>query len=86
MKVKNQSFEEALEGLRELHPSANPNSGFVEQLKLFGSMGCQLDQSNPGYKALRLKGLSNKILSGARISLGELSPSPLEHEDAGNEV
>ena len=37
MKHTGQSFEEALQELRKIRPAANPNPGFVTQLKkLYG--------------------------------------------------
>ena len=36
----------------------SPNEGFREQLKLFFSMECRLDDSNPEYKLLKLKNLT----------------------------
>ena len=45
------SPEEALDRLREVHPIAEPNPGFMSQLKLFHQMGCPEDVvSHPVYQ------------------------------------
>jgi hypothetical protein len=42
--------EEALAALRDVHPRANPNPGFVQQLALFASMKNRLDEGNWEYR------------------------------------
>lgn len=43
----------ALEAVRHAHPAAQPNPGFLEQLALFGLMGCRLDPGNAGFREFR---------------------------------
>jgi protein-tyrosine phosphatase len=48
------NFEAALEALRMNVPAAQPNAGFVQQVKLFVEMGCQIDHNNAAYKRFKL--------------------------------
>ncbi|GAB4823746.1 hypothetical protein N2152v2_010792 [Parachlorella kessleri] len=45
---------QALELVREAHPPACPNPGFMQQLELFRAMGCRLDESFLPYKRFLL--------------------------------
>jgi hypothetical protein len=54
MSAKGLSREAALDLLTSKVPGAAPNPGFLEQLGLWGDMGCQLDEGHPGYKRFLL--------------------------------
>mmetsp|Transcript_8517 Transcript_8517/g.24434 ORF Transcript_8517/g.24434 Transcript_8517/m.24434 type:complete len:324 (+) Transcript_8517:169-1140(+) len=55
MRSEKRSTDAALEALREAHPAAQPNDGFMEQLRLFHEMGCRLDPTNEAYKRFNLQ-------------------------------
>ncbi|CAG9460130.1 unnamed protein product [Pedinophyceae sp. YPF-701] len=44
------SLQEALAGVRQVHPGAQPNEGFMAQLALFADMGCRIDNDHTGYR------------------------------------
>jgi|APGre2960657444_1045066.scaffolds.fasta_scaffold01862_5 dual specificity phosphatase 12 len=48
----------ALAAVRAAHPCAAPNDGFLEQLRLFGSMHCTLDESCAAFRRFRLASLA----------------------------
>jgi dual specificity phosphatase 12 len=55
MSAKGLPRDAALELVAAKVPGAAPNPGFVEQLGLWGDMGCQLDEGHPGYKRFLLE-------------------------------
>jgi dual specificity phosphatase 12 len=54
MKAKALSLDQALRVLQSRAPHISPNPGFMAQLELWADMGCQLDESHPGYKQFML--------------------------------
>uniref|UniRef100_A0A0D6R7I8 Tyrosine-protein phosphatase domain-containing protein n=1 Tax=Araucaria cunninghamii TaxID=56994 RepID=A0A0D6R7I8_ARACU len=59
MRTENLSFQDALSSLRKESPTASPNKGFIDQLVMFGQMGCKVDPTHPvckSFKASRTDG------------------------------
>ncbi|XP_015785952.1 tyrosine-protein phosphatase yvh1 isoform X2 [Tetranychus urticae] len=54
MKKKNKPAEECLEKVREKRSIIDPNEGFRKQLKLFETMGYQIDVLNKDYRLIAL--------------------------------
>lgn len=50
MKRYNLSYAQALHAVARKVPGAQPNDGFVEQLKLFAEMKCTVDLASAGYR------------------------------------
>lgn len=86
MKSRGITFEDAFKALKEHYPVASPNSGFVDQLKMFGSMSYRLDESHPEYKRFRLKAMSDHVLSGGEVQEGQLKSVPREDDAQDNGV
>ncbi|KAL6454500.1 YVH1 Tyrosine-protein phosphatase YVH1 [Candida maltosa Xu316] len=51
MQKYNLSLEQALHAVKRRVPEAEPNPGFMEQLKLYKEMNFKVDQTNPDYQA-----------------------------------
>jgi hypothetical protein len=47
-----------VEAVRAVRPQAEPNEGFWEQLRLWGAMGCRIDDSRPAFKYFRAQQLA----------------------------
>ena len=45
-----------------LPPLLRPNAGFMEQLQLWGSMRCRIDQGNKSYRAYRLQHMAKDMI------------------------
>lgn len=56
--------DEALEVIRREHPGADPNAGFMAQLRLFHSMGCQLDLRRIQYRRFKVAQLARNYACG----------------------
>jgi len=54
----------ALALMRREHPGADPNAGFMEQLRLFSSMGCRLNVKEPQYRRHRVTQLARDYANG----------------------
>lgn len=80
MKSGDTTFEGALESVKEHYPAACPNPGFIDQLKIFGRMGCKLDESHPEYKHFKLKVMSYHVLCGGKVLEEELESIPKEND------
>ena len=52
----------ALSLVRRHRPAACPNDGFLEQLRLFESMGFRVDASSKAFKCYKLRCIQNQIL------------------------
>eukprot|EP01134_Creolimax_fragrantissima_P000857 CFRG0857T1 len=52
MKEKALSYDDAYDLVHSVRPYIEPNSGFVEQLQLYESMGFKIDENNSEYIAL----------------------------------
>ncbi|CUM64091.1 uncharacterized protein PRCAT00001681001 [Priceomyces carsonii] len=46
----NLSYDQASYAVKRKHSAAEPNEGFVTQLKLFEEMGCRVDKSDSSYR------------------------------------
>lgn len=57
------SLDEATDFIKSVYPKANPNVGFLEQLKLYEAMGNTVDKTSPVYKQYRLQMLASQIQS-----------------------
>lgn len=51
MATEGLSLAEAVQSVREKRRVTCPNSGFLQQLKLWEDMGCKLDEGNPKYRS-----------------------------------
>lgn len=75
--------DEALAALRARHPAAEPNSGFVGQLRMFHDMGCALDPGHAPYKRFLLEQAGRR-----HDETGEVDADSFSHpqEDAATKV
>uniref|UniRef100_A0A1I8HNA3 protein-tyrosine-phosphatase n=2 Tax=Macrostomum lignano TaxID=282301 RepID=A0A1I8HNA3_9PLAT len=73
MQSRQLAFQSAYDLVKAGRPVIGPNDGFVEQLRLFEQMGCQVDKDHAGYKELveRLKE-ETAILENSKLP----APSP----------
>ncbi|PAA82275.1 hypothetical protein BOX15_Mlig010338g2, partial [Macrostomum lignano] len=73
MQSQQLAFQSAYDLVKAGRPVIGPNDGFVEQLRLFEQMGCQVDKDHAGYKELveRLKE-ETAILENSKLP----APSP----------
>jgi len=60
MKTLKWSLEDALGVVQAANPKAQPNDGFLQQLRLYESMGCALDDARPAYKYHKAQQLARK--------------------------
>ncbi|XP_051855116.1 dual specificity protein phosphatase 12 [Antechinus flavipes] len=60
MKTEQLSFEDAYGSLQTIKPEAKMNEGFEWQLKLYQTMGCEVDTSSAIYKQYRLQKVTEK--------------------------
>lgn len=60
MKTEQLSFEKAYENLQTVKPEAKMNEGFEWQLKLYETMGYEVDPSSAIYKQYRLQKVTEK--------------------------
>lgn len=66
------SVEARLAELRRIHPTAEPNEGFLEQLELFRVMGCRLDRAHAPYRKFCMENLGRRYLAEGHVPLSEL--------------
>ncbi|XP_054770573.2 dual specificity protein phosphatase 12-like [Lytechinus pictus] len=66
----------ALKKVVEIRPQTCPNTGFMEQLKLFEAMGCQCDPANSLFKQHRLSHLAEDIHSREEIPKDLVASDP----------
>ncbi|SPP89828.1 blast:Dual specificity protein phosphatase 12 [Drosophila guanche] len=66
MKRHNLNFQPALELVKAKRRFVQPNSGFINQLKLFQRMGCKIDPNYQRYKMHRLR-LAGELMRKAKI-------------------
>lgn len=50
MRLKNIRYKAALAMLKRVRPIVTPNDGFIEQLRLYQTMGNRVDVNHPDYK------------------------------------
>lgn len=79
MKTESINCPSAFRRIKTIVPSAFPNEGFREQLKLYFEMKCSLDDSNPQYKLLKLKMMTESRHEGT----GAIEPSSLAADPMG---
>uniref|UniRef100_A0A4W5QBC2 protein-tyrosine-phosphatase n=1 Tax=Hucho hucho TaxID=62062 RepID=A0A4W5QBC2_9TELE len=60
MKCHKVNFGDAYVKLQQLKPDVKMNEGFVDQLALYESLGCEVDVTSPQYKRYRLQKLTEK--------------------------
>ncbi|XP_036822609.1 dual specificity protein phosphatase 12 isoform X2 [Oncorhynchus mykiss] len=60
MKCHKMNFGDAYAKLQQLKPDVKMNEGFVDQLALYESLGCEVDVTSPQYKQYRLQKLTEK--------------------------
>ncbi|XP_038819402.1 dual specificity protein phosphatase 12 [Salvelinus namaycush] len=60
MKCHKMNFGDAYAKLQQLKPDVKMNEGFVDQLALYESLGCEVDVTRPQYKQYRLQKLTEK--------------------------
>ncbi|XP_055845336.1 dual specificity protein phosphatase MPK-4 [Episyrphus balteatus] len=68
MKKHNLEYQQAFEIVKSKRKFVHPNSGFVNQLKLYRRMGCTIDPQFDKYKAYRLK------LAGEQVRKAKILP------------
>lgn len=68
MKKHNLEYQQAYEIVKSKRKFVHPNSGFVNQLKLYRRMGCTIDPQFDKYKAYRLK------LAGEQVRKAKILP------------
>lgn len=73
MKSDQLSVDEAIAFMKKIHPKANPNVGFLEQLQLYEAMGNTVDKTHPVYKQYRLQLLASHIQSKQSVTKDLLS-------------
>jgi dual specificity phosphatase 12 len=78
------SFDAALSSLRASHPAATPNAGFVEQLHLWGAMGCRLDDNYPPYRRHRVARHAALRAAGSETAAPPLVCDPTEVQGAAS--
>ncbi|KAG2179697.1 hypothetical protein INT44_006545, partial [Umbelopsis vinacea] len=50
MRLNNMRYKEALAKLKRVRPFVTPNQGFIDQLRLYQTMGNRVDVNHPAYK------------------------------------
>lgn len=68
MQTKHITAEEALCSVQSIHASALPNEGFLQQLKLYDAMNCDLDQSHLPYRQHLLRQTGRHYVQTGRLS------------------
>lgn len=68
MKKHNLEYQQAFDLVKSKRKFVHPNSGFVNQLKLYRRMGCTIDPKFDKYKAYRLK------LAGEQVRKAKILP------------
>lgn len=68
----------ALQDLKARKPDIRPNAGFMEQLKLWERMRCQLDSRNRAYRAYRLKLKAHEMKETGCLESVNTSPDPAQ--------
>eukprot|EP00242_Pyramimonas_sp_CCMP2087_P015602 CAMPEP_0198201142 /NCGR_PEP_ID=MMETSP1445-20131203/3927_1 /TAXON_ID=36898 /ORGANISM="Pyramimonas sp., Strain CCMP2087" /LENGTH=339 /DNA_ID=CAMNT_0043871337 /DNA_START=23 /DNA_END=1042 /DNA_ORIENTATION=+ len=69
-------FDDALSALKEVAPAVEPNAGFCEQLRMFGSMGCTIDRTRPAYKHFKAQQLALKRQNDGWLDASTLQALP----------
>ncbi|CAB1317663.1 unnamed protein product [Coregonus sp. 'balchen'] len=60
MKCHKMNLMDAYAKLQQLKPDVKMNEGFMDQLALYESLGCEVDVTSPQYKQYRLQKLTEK--------------------------
>ncbi|KAK9812886.1 hypothetical protein WJX72_005260 [[Myrmecia] bisecta] len=85
MQTEHLTSDQAISALQAKHPIACPNDGFLEQLRLFEAMGCQLDTQHPGYKPYVLGEVGRQWQENGFVDQESL-PLPHETGDQGEQM
>ncbi|MCP8718429.1 MAG: dual specificity protein phosphatase family protein [Asgard group archaeon] len=80
MEKYNLTFDQALHAVKRKSPDAEPNQGFMEQLKLYKEMGFKIDENNTDYQSLLKKISLNQDPSGEQLR--ELMMSKTESNES----
>lgn len=83
MQKFNIGVEQALSQVKQRRPFACPNSGFIEQLKLFEDIGCRVNKDNDLYKKYRLQKLA-LLMQNSSGDAGGSIPLELLNENPTN--
>jgi hypothetical protein len=62
--------------LKERKPEIRPNSGFMDQLRLWEDMGCRVKDDNKKYRAYRLQCKAREIEATGSVAVVEMAPDP----------
>ncbi|KNC78749.1 hypothetical protein SARC_08830 [Sphaeroforma arctica JP610] len=73
MRKESLSVEDALEKIRQNHPTACPNDGFLRQLSLFERMSWKIDSDNAYYCYYLSQLMAQRRLEGYNVTEQELS-------------
>ncbi|XP_022085266.1 dual specificity protein phosphatase 12-like isoform X2 [Acanthaster planci] len=80
------TFREAYDIVREQHPMAEPNYGFMDLLHLFEAMGCQFSSTNRLYRQHRLGQMAESIQAGQEVPKEVIAADPLERASDQTEI
>ena len=64
MKTRAVEYQVAYEFVKQRRRFVQPNAGFVAQLKLYGRMGCTIDNKYQKYKLYRLRLAGEQVRKG----------------------
>jgi len=82
MKTRGVDADDALEVVRRAHPRADPNAGFVAQLRLWRSMDCKLNMADEAYRLYSVARLARRREYRGYVDATDVQPDPgLCHDD-----
>ncbi|XP_071152429.1 dual specificity protein phosphatase 12-like isoform X2 [Mytilus edulis] len=85
MEKNGMSFDDALKLVQQKRKYANPNDGFIKQLKLYEKMKCRLDPSDEEYRVYRLSSLAITMQGHQPKDAGMFLPGDLTDTPTAND-
>ena len=86
MKTRGVDADDALEVVRRAHPRADPNAGFVAQLRLWRSMDCKLNMADEAYRLYSVARLARRREYRGYVDATDVQPDPgADVDTAGDE-
>ncbi|KAL0966426.1 hypothetical protein UPYG_G00295170 [Umbra pygmaea] len=76
MKCQKMNLVDAYAKLQQLKPDVKMNEGFLDQLALYESLGCEVDVASPQYKQYRLHKLTEKYPELRNVPKEEFAVDP----------
>lgn len=76
MKTRGVDADDALEVVRRAHPRADPNAGFVAQLRLWRSMDCKLNMADEAYRLYSVARLARRREYRGYVDATDVQPDP----------